>query len=86
MLDIVNTKNIIGLRTKTGWEVTMFLQSSWNYHIRLEHEGYERDLRLGRLKHNKGYEMLYGNFKVYLSRNTMRTPMDMLTNIEKLIG
>ena len=46
MLNIKNTNNILGLKTTTGWEVTMFQKGIHWYHIKLEQYGQERNLKL----------------------------------------
>jgi len=87
MLNIINTKKILGLTTSTGWNVIMFEQTSWHYHIRLEHVGYERDLKLSRNKNNsRGYTLEYGSYKMYMDKGKMFSPEVMLNNIERLIG
>ena len=87
MLNIINTKNILGLITSTGWEVTMFHKGVNWYHIKLEHEGYERDLKLAFNKTGqRGYELKYGSYRMYMDKGKMFSPEVMLNNIERLIG
>lgn len=89
MLNIVNTKNILGLKTTTGWEVTMFHKGINWYHISLEHEGFERNLKLALEKtpNRNAYELKYGaTYKMYLDKGKMFSPEQMLNSIEILIG